>query len=263
MSTVLSILLIVDALFMIVTVLMQSSNDDGMSALSGRSNDSYFSKSKAKTMEARLALGTKIAAGIFHAGFLPCADTILRFRSSNPEKKVRTKISPECGRHPGTSVTIHNHLFCILYSPGLAGQKACRSQKRREASPVRPASSRLFLLVDCHLHLNLLQFRIQIPFLGHLQIWKSILCPVQTPQSRLPIECFPVLIMRNRMIHHHRIPALMIHNKVVMSGTILTWYTFFSQERISDLLPCGGIQQIASTLCFQETHIIQIRHAGG
>ena len=65
MSTVLSILLIIDALFMIVTVLMQSSDDDGMGALSGRSSDSYFSKSKAKTMEARLALGTKIAAGVF------------------------------------------------------------------------------------------------------------------------------------------------------------------------------------------------------
>ena len=65
MSTVFSILLIIDALFMIVTVLMQSSDDDGMSALSGRTADSYFSKSKAKTMEARLALGTKIAAGVF------------------------------------------------------------------------------------------------------------------------------------------------------------------------------------------------------
>ncbi len=67
MSTFLSILLIIDALFMIVTVLMQSSEDDGMSALSGRTSDSYFSKSKAKTMEARLALGTKIAAGVFVA----------------------------------------------------------------------------------------------------------------------------------------------------------------------------------------------------
>ncbi len=67
MATVLSILLIIDALIMIVTVLMQSSSDDGMSALSGRTNDSYFSKSKAKTMEARLALGTKIAAGVFVA----------------------------------------------------------------------------------------------------------------------------------------------------------------------------------------------------
>ena len=67
MSVFLSILLIIDALFMIVTVLMQSSDDDGLGALSGRSNDSYFSKSKAKTMEARLALGTKIAAGVFVA----------------------------------------------------------------------------------------------------------------------------------------------------------------------------------------------------
>lgn len=65
MSTVLSILLIIDALFMIVTVLLQSSSDDGMGALSGRTSDSYFSKSKAKTMEARLALGTKIAAAVF------------------------------------------------------------------------------------------------------------------------------------------------------------------------------------------------------
>ncbi len=67
MSTVLSILLIIVALIMIVTVLLQSSNDDGMSALSGRTAESYFSKSKAKTMEARLALGTKIAAGAFVA----------------------------------------------------------------------------------------------------------------------------------------------------------------------------------------------------
>lgn len=65
MSTFFSILLILDALFMIVTVLLQSSDDDGIGALSGRSNDSYFSKSKSKTMEARLALGTKIAAGVF------------------------------------------------------------------------------------------------------------------------------------------------------------------------------------------------------
>ena len=39
MSTVLSILLILDALFMIVTVLLQSSEDDGISALSGRASE--------------------------------------------------------------------------------------------------------------------------------------------------------------------------------------------------------------------------------
>ena len=67
MVTAISIVLIVTALFMIVTVLLQSSVDDGIGALSGRSSDSYFSKSKSKTMEAKLALGTKIAAGLFVA----------------------------------------------------------------------------------------------------------------------------------------------------------------------------------------------------
>ena len=68
MSIVVSILLIIAALFMIVTVLLQSSEDGGISAISGQSSsNSYFSKAKSKTMEARLALGTKIAAGVFVA----------------------------------------------------------------------------------------------------------------------------------------------------------------------------------------------------
>ena len=66
MATVISIVLIIAALFMIVTVLLQSSEEGGISAISGQSSsNSYFSKSKAKTFEAKLALGTKIAAVIF------------------------------------------------------------------------------------------------------------------------------------------------------------------------------------------------------
>ena len=64
MATAISIVLIITALFMIVTVLLQSSDEDGMGALSGQSN-SYLSRSKAKTFEAKLALGTKIAAALF------------------------------------------------------------------------------------------------------------------------------------------------------------------------------------------------------
>ncbi len=67
MITAVSIVLIIVALFLIVTVLLQSSDDSGISALSGQSSQSYFSKSKAKTMEAKLALGTKISAGLFVA----------------------------------------------------------------------------------------------------------------------------------------------------------------------------------------------------
>ena len=64
MVTVISILLVITALFMIVTVLLQSADEGGIGALSGHS-DSYFSKAKAKTFEAKLALGTKIAAALF------------------------------------------------------------------------------------------------------------------------------------------------------------------------------------------------------
>ena len=64
MSIVFSIVLIIAALVMIVTVLLQSSDGSGIGALSGQSN-SYFSKSKSKTFEARLALITKIAAAVF------------------------------------------------------------------------------------------------------------------------------------------------------------------------------------------------------
>ena len=66
MVTVISILLVITALFMIVTVLLQSSDENGIGALSGHS-ESYFSRTKAKTFEAKLALGTKIAAGVFVA----------------------------------------------------------------------------------------------------------------------------------------------------------------------------------------------------
>lgn len=64
LNTILSVVLVIAALFMIVTVLLQSSNVRGVGAVAGQM-DSYFSKNKAKTIEAKLALGTKIAAVIF------------------------------------------------------------------------------------------------------------------------------------------------------------------------------------------------------
>ena len=66
LNVILSVILIIAALFMIVTVLLQSSNVKGLGAVAGQM-DSYFSKNKAKTVEAKLALGTKIAAGVFVA----------------------------------------------------------------------------------------------------------------------------------------------------------------------------------------------------
>ena len=63
-NVLLSVIVILAALFMIVTVLLQESNVKGLGAVAGQM-DSYFSKNKAKTIEAKLALGTKVAAAVF------------------------------------------------------------------------------------------------------------------------------------------------------------------------------------------------------
>ena len=66
MSVVIGILLIIAALIMIVTVLLQSSERSGLGAVSGAA-ETFFGKNKAKGMEAKLALITKICAIVFVA----------------------------------------------------------------------------------------------------------------------------------------------------------------------------------------------------
>lgn len=61
---ILNIGLILVSIAMIVTVLLQSSDSDGMGAISGN-NDSFFGKNKNAAFEAKMALGTKICAGAF------------------------------------------------------------------------------------------------------------------------------------------------------------------------------------------------------
>ena len=63
-SVILSVILILAALFMIVTVLLQSSNQKGLGAVAG-TMETFMSKNKAKTIDAKLAMGTKIAATVF------------------------------------------------------------------------------------------------------------------------------------------------------------------------------------------------------
>ena len=61
---ILNILMVISALIMIVTVLLQSSDDDGMSALTGGS-DTFFGKNRNNTLEGKLAMGTKVSATVF------------------------------------------------------------------------------------------------------------------------------------------------------------------------------------------------------
>ena len=57
-------LLMLSALVMIVTVLMQSSSRTGIGAVSGAA-ETFFGKNKARGMDAKLALITKICTGLF------------------------------------------------------------------------------------------------------------------------------------------------------------------------------------------------------
>ena len=66
MTVVVGILLVISALILIVTVLLQESKQNGLSAVSGAA-ETFFGKNKAKGLEAKLALITKICAGVFVA----------------------------------------------------------------------------------------------------------------------------------------------------------------------------------------------------
>ena len=61
---IVGILLLISALVMIVTVLLQSSERSGLGAISGAA-ETFFCKNKAKGMDAKLALITKICAIVF------------------------------------------------------------------------------------------------------------------------------------------------------------------------------------------------------
>ena len=65
-EVILNILMVISAIVMIVTVLLQSSESDGMGALAGGS-ETFFGKNKNATFEGKLALATKISSGIFVA----------------------------------------------------------------------------------------------------------------------------------------------------------------------------------------------------
>lgn len=64
MTAVLYIIAILAALLMIVTVLLQSSNAKGLGAIAGEVT-ANMNKKQAATVDAKLALGTKISAAVF------------------------------------------------------------------------------------------------------------------------------------------------------------------------------------------------------
>ena len=64
LSVIATILLVLAALVLIATVLLQPGESNGLGAIAGGA-ETFFGKSKAKTMEGKLALATKVAAAVF------------------------------------------------------------------------------------------------------------------------------------------------------------------------------------------------------
>ena len=64
MSIFLGIVVVLSALVLVLTVLFLSSNAKGLGAIAGEM-ETYSGKNKGKSIDAKLALGTKIAAVVF------------------------------------------------------------------------------------------------------------------------------------------------------------------------------------------------------
>ena len=64
LNVIVTVLLVITALILIATVLLQPGESNGLGAIAGGA-ETFFGKNKAKTMEGKLALATKISAALF------------------------------------------------------------------------------------------------------------------------------------------------------------------------------------------------------
>lgn len=64
LNVIVTVLLVLSALVLIGTVLLQPGESNGLGAITGGA-ETFFGKNKAKTMEGKLALATKVSAVMF------------------------------------------------------------------------------------------------------------------------------------------------------------------------------------------------------
>ncbi|MBR3905089.1 MAG: preprotein translocase subunit SecG [Clostridia bacterium] len=65
MSIVVNILMVIASIALIISVLLQSSDDNGLGALSGTAAETFFGKNKMNSLEGKLAMITKVSAVVF------------------------------------------------------------------------------------------------------------------------------------------------------------------------------------------------------
>ena len=64
LNGIVTVVLVLCALVLIATVLLQPGESNGLGAIAGGA-ETFFGKNKAKTMEGKLALATKVSAVVF------------------------------------------------------------------------------------------------------------------------------------------------------------------------------------------------------
>lgn len=65
LKTIATVILVIFELFLIAVVLLQQGRSAGLSGAIGGASETFFGKNKAKSMEGKLELWTKISAGAF------------------------------------------------------------------------------------------------------------------------------------------------------------------------------------------------------
>lgn len=65
MSIVVNVLMVIVAVALIISVLMQSSDENGLGALAGSTSETFFGKNKMNSLEGKLAMITKVSAIVF------------------------------------------------------------------------------------------------------------------------------------------------------------------------------------------------------
>ena len=69
-KNIVTILFVIDCLFLTIVVLMQEGKETGLGAIAGGSSDSYWSKNKNRSAQGALAKATKLMAVIFFVAAL-------------------------------------------------------------------------------------------------------------------------------------------------------------------------------------------------
>lgn len=65
MSIAINILMVIASIALIISVLLQSSEENGLGALSGTTAETFFGKNKMNSLEGKLAMITKVSAVVF------------------------------------------------------------------------------------------------------------------------------------------------------------------------------------------------------